>query len=438
MNGVNVNATRGVTDHHTMATDQAAAMPTTVRLEHLCVLANTYLRKIPDETAKEGPHLSAGSIVVSICRLFVSGGSRETWYHGVGGEGYLPEAEVEVVAGSRGGGPFELARAPRTTFPEPPRGLQADTTFTCTFNGRIGPFFEAIASVLHHLGDLDRIDSWIVICDGGSTLDQRVEILRALPWATVIAKGPALHRHPVSMNMLLQNVRTRFWLQWEDDWRLPSATGILRSAAEVCCLGFHQVALNGAWLATDRVWWEAAVAKENLVPAAQPTESGARWAEVRYPPTLCDVFGDEYEHAARILSGAETIEELATAFQKGTWYQKPDGSRARKVLLWPLWSNQPSLNDAAFLRALLPFREEAEFARPGWHGLFEFEFGVRFIRAGGRKATLVSAPQGHAVQIKCDSSSTSAGRTRVDAAIACEPPLYVPLGGMPVEHPSLA
>ena len=62
--------------------------------------------------------------------------------------------------------------------------------------------------------------------------------------------------------------------------------------------------------------------------------------------------------------------------------------------------------------ALLPFREEAPFTRPGWHGLFEFEFGVRFIRAGGRKATLVSEPAGHAAQIKCDSSSTVSGPTR--------------------------
>ena len=42
--------------------------------------------------------------------------------------------------------------------------------------------------------DVATIDAWIVVCDQGSTLEHREEILRAMPWATFIAKGPAHHR----------------------------------------------------------------------------------------------------------------------------------------------------------------------------------------------------------------------------------------------------
>ena len=45
--------------------------------------------------------------------------------------------------------------------------------------------------------------------------------------------GEGLHRHPVSMNILLGMVRTRFWLQWEDDWSLPQDTNILMRARQV-------------------------------------------------------------------------------------------------------------------------------------------------------------------------------------------------------------
>ena len=131
-------------------------------------------------------------------------------------------------------GDFELARSPRQCFPEPAREAGADVTFTCTFNGRIEPFFEAMGSVLAHLGALGAVDSWIIICDKGATVEQRTEIMRALPWATLIAKGAALHRHPASMNILLSLVRTRWWLQWEDDWRLPCSTNILMRALDVC------------------------------------------------------------------------------------------------------------------------------------------------------------------------------------------------------------
>ena len=55
---------------------------------------------------------------------------------------------------------------------------------------------------------------------------------------------------------------------------------------------------------------------------------------------------------------------------------------------WPLFSLQPSLNDAAFLRALVPFDEDPRANPPGAYWRFELQFALRFVRAGGRKVTL--------------------------------------------------
>ena len=83
-----------------------------------------------------------------------------------------------------------------------------------------------------------------------------------------------------------------------------------------------------------------------------------------------------------------------------------DGSARR--LLWPLYSNQPSLNDSSFMRSL-SFNEEITL--PGCYWAFEFDFGLQFVRAGGRKASLRSltggqgSREGLAVQINVESSS---------------------------------
>ena len=75
-------------------------------------------------------------------------------------------------------------------------------------------------------------------------------------------------------------------------------------------------------------------------------------------------------------------------------------------LMWPLYSNQPSLNDTDFLRPLLPFSEAPSLNRADheyWR--FEFEFALRFVRAGGRKATLTGSQL--ARQLEAQTSSRS-------------------------------
>ena len=179
---------------------------------------------------------------------------------------------------------FQLTRAPDFVLPEPPRDISADTTFTCTFNGRLRALRDAVGSVVRGLdrASLRRIDSWVIIADQGATTAQRLEVQRMMPWATFIAKGAALRRHPVSMNLLGPFVRTRWWLMWEDDWAWPRSAGdnLLARAIDVAeTSGIHQVAMNGSWLTRDGAWGVRG-APEQLV---QHTPRGTPYVDVVYP-----------------------------------------------------------------------------------------------------------------------------------------------------------
>ena len=388
-------------------------LPTaSIQLTHLMVAQpdGATLHTSADATSPVVARLQTGSVCVSLAEVTTATG--EHWsrvIHGVEGHGYLNASDVtRIRAISKSpffhGDRFILMRAPRQTFPEPKRNADSatlDTTFTITFNGRIGPFFEAMGSVLQHLGDVGCIADWVVICDGGATAEQREEILHALPWVSFVGKGAGLHRHPVSMNIQLALVRTRWWLQWEDDWCLDAPIDLLTKARDaIAHSNVHQLAINSAWQRNDALWGTCEPA---MHLAQHTTARGVEYAEVLYP-----------EDQRQRLLADESVDELIDGYLSGMRHLASGGGTTADAtntngvstpLLWPLYSNQPSLNDAAFMRTLLPFNEDPSFSPPHRYWTFEFDFGVRFIRAGGRKATLLCPPGGAARRIDCSSSS---------------------------------
>ena len=426
-----------------MPTDNAVPR-VEIKLQHRRVgHQHLKLREHPSSEARALGILSPGAIVVSLAEVITL--DQEKWLriHSVLGDGYLPEKTLWRVRLEGDEALFELARRPRLIWQEPVRHAHADVTFTCTFNGRVAAFFDAMRSVLTNLDDIGSIDSWIIVCDRGATADQRAEIVRAMPWATLIAKGTALHTHAVSMNLILSLLRTRWWLQWEDDWTLNpggGGRGVLSRSREVAMQGVHQVALNGAWLDHDSVWRgsRSKVSLEEHPPRHAVDGSGMpevfnRWAEVIYPD----------DQRARITAGQEGIDSLIDSYLQGV--QGNAGSpystgrsdiSPRDALLWPLYSNQPSFNDAAFMRRL---RFDESPPRSGAYWKFEFDFGLQFVRAGGRKASLrgVYNGWGHAMsglaqQIAVESSSTAiAGSLSKEQRNA---PTYIPIANAPREE----
>ena len=144
--------------------------------------------------------------------------------------------------------------------------------------------------------------------------------------------------------------------------------------------------------------------------------SGAEFAEVQYPDECLE----------RIAGGRESMEGLASSYGSTHHGRATDGPGDGRPLVWPLYSNQPSLNDADFIRALppfpqrvsapplapaaCPFREGHDYTPSGRYWLFEFELGLRFVMAGGRKGSLMGS--GLARQINVTSSSGAGGEQR--------------------------
>ena len=132
----------------------------------------------------------------------------------------------------------------------------ADVTWTCTFNGRLEALLESLESFLQACkpATLRRVRDWVVVCDGGASVDDRVAIVRRAPWLTVIAKGSSMQGHARSLNLLSALVRTKWWLQWEDDWRLERGLDdrgldiVERALDAATASGCAQVAVNGAFL----------------------------------------------------------------------------------------------------------------------------------------------------------------------------------------------
>lgn len=251
-----------------------------------------------------------------------------------------------------------------------------DVTWTCTFNGRIDSFFEALESFVAACkpATLRRIRDWIVIADSGANTEHRVAIMRRAPWLTLICKGPSMHGHARSLNMLTQLVRTKWWVQWEDDWRIDSrrdGPDIIERALEAAMSSHcRQVALNGAFLDGDEADYEICRKGDYAVVGLSAT-------------------------ARTVFLSDLPAEDVAKAVA-------PLRTRDAKPPPWPLFSLQPSLLDANFVKTYVsPFAETTITPEAYW--LWELQAAICFVRAGGTKASLSSPP--FATQITVASSS---------------------------------
>ncbi len=103
------------------------------------------------------------------------------------------------------------ARAPRPAD-------EHTVTLTITTCKRRELFEQTIDSFLSNCVDVDRIDRWICI-DDGSSPDDLAAMRDRYPFFEFIEKVPSERGHAMSMRRLHGEVRTKYWLHLEDDWR---------------------------------------------------------------------------------------------------------------------------------------------------------------------------------------------------------------------------
>lgn len=105
-------------------------------------------------------------------------------------------------------------------------------TLTITTCKRRELFERTIDSFLHCCQDRLIIDRWICIDDGSAPED--LDKMRArYPFFEYIAKDPAERGHAHSMNRLLNEVTTPYWLHLEDDWDFITIGHFVQQALNV-------------------------------------------------------------------------------------------------------------------------------------------------------------------------------------------------------------
>ena len=320
-------------------------------------------------------------------------------------------AVVDVFLGGAAAPPASpppAEREPEHAVPEPARPrawADAPLTWTCTFNGRLEPFFRTLASFLRETSAASQrlVRDWVVVADRGATTADRVAIVTRAPWVTLVCKGKPLHRHPCSINLLLDGfVKTRWWLEWEDDWVMPPGSGaapggdvVQRALAVQRASGATQVAMNGAFLDIPADCEDYAVRDCSAGPVDYVTVA----------------LGPE-QHAAVV--GCASPEALAQKMAPDRCAENMAGGR---VPPWPLFSLQPSLLDADYVRThMYPFAERAHMNDQDAYWLWELEAALKFVKHGATKASIKSRHVARQIDVETSSLDDPADRARQRAA----------------------
>jgi hypothetical protein len=94
-----------------------------------------------------------------------------------------------------------------------------DITFTMTTCKRLSKFIETMDSLLTMCSDLHLIKEWLVIDDHSSANDIKV-MTEKYPFLNIIVKDTDESKgHAISMNMIIDHVKTKFVMHFEDDWK---------------------------------------------------------------------------------------------------------------------------------------------------------------------------------------------------------------------------
>lgn len=130
---------------------------------------------------------------------------------------YRPDLVSEVVSHVK-------ARGSETT--------PAEVTLTITTCRRRELFERTVDSFLSCCADWRRIDRWICIDDGSTEADRALMQAR-YPFFEFIMNNPDELGHARTMNRLLQEVRSPFWLNIEDDWEFITVDCLVEQALKI-------------------------------------------------------------------------------------------------------------------------------------------------------------------------------------------------------------
>jgi hypothetical protein len=219
-----------------------------------------------------------------------------------------------------------------------------DITFTITSCKRINHFISTMENFLEKCKDHYLIKNWICIDDNSTEKDRKI-MAEKYPFFRFIFKTPDEKGHAKSMNIINKIVKTKFVLQYEDDWQLESNLWIqdlyseLESSnnlIQIKLLNQHETPIYG--------------------------QNKGFISVERFNPLLKNKLNDMFKKEILELSKETYYYELI----KNEYYQNGG-------YWWPGFTLNPSLYNLDLLKKITPWEERKEF---------EFLQGVKIFFKG--------------------------------------------------------
>jgi GR25 family glycosyltransferase involved in LPS biosynthesis len=218
-------------------------------------------------------------------------------------------------------------------------------TITMTTCKRFDLFERTMNSILQCVTDItEYVSDWIVV-DDNSNAEERTRIRSLYPFIRMIEKGQEEKGHPISMNILQNEITTKYQFHIEDDWEFFIIKPYCKIMMDRLCLvsGVKQVLLNLNYTedthTANSIWGAKMVI----------SDPSSRLFVHRY------YTGSELEHQNRLLGCAN-------------------------CLYWPHFSFRVGLTDTSIYKELGLFSLT--------HPHFEMDYAQRYIEKGYKTSFL--------------------------------------------------
>jgi len=219
-----------------------------------------------------------------------------------------------------------------------------EITFTMTTCKRLDLFTKTINSVINTFTDLDKIYKWIVVDDNSSEEDRRT-MKEQYPFITFFFKDVCDKGHVNSMNIIINNLDTKYWFHMEDDWTFIEKNNYFEQLEKI--------------LDSDKNIKQVAINRN---------------------------YAEEYKNDDINILGGHYIINHKHNYVVHEHY--PQGSKEYSIFLeknkgltcgyWPHYTLRPSLSITADIKSIGYYNDEA--------GHFEMEFSYRYNDKGFKTA----------------------------------------------------
>ena len=209
-------------------------------------------------------------------------------------------------------------------------------TITMTSCKRFDLLQKTINSFLNCCLDLDLVFEWIII-DDNSSEDDKKSMKELYPFITFYFKTPETKGHAISMNLILELVKTPYIFHLEDDWKFIYRDTYLTNCIKV--VNFNE---NYGQCLLNRAYTEDLAFNSNLITGYPRFQEGIRYYI--------------HEHVA-----GPSMNEIANNYIKKGY---------SNCVYWPHYSLRPGITKVQVLREIGKYNTSAQH--------FEMEYAERY------------------------------------------------------------